>query len=528
MNIENPALLWFAIPFLLVASLFLRALFVLFRDCVFPIRRLAAALDSSTFGEDPDKSLPARRAIERRANSICHRLKSAADTGSGYGSYDLDRDLRALRADATLYLTVVRAAAGVLIIVGLLITLFNLRVAVGELQRTFRTHIENVRQTDDTSSPEQENKAIDTKTVREGMQGIAGAAKTAFQLSAIVISLAALLLVLAFVSSQFAASRIQRFEWWAEAAYHKCQEQVAAKRPEDVVHNLSATVEHLANLTKTFETTNSALQELKSFGEKMDNAAQQITLAVANLPNNIGASMATISAEVAQGINQDLRHQGEYLKGILAIYSDQQNVLKKMVDFIESVSKSEKASSEALSALRTLPQQIQAVADNVKWSAETIALVRSTAEQLDRKVDALPTDELNAAAAELRASLANVGRIEQMLTVFRQQMEASMTKNSAEAANQIRGTLDRALTDIAAAKLSITGASEATVSRLGTLAAQLKMDLDRARVQASSVTPEDLTNRLDDIVSEIRHISLNPFRAMFGRRDERIGSGDGK
>jgi hypothetical protein len=490
---------------------------VLVKDCIVPVHRLALAPQGSEPGVDPEKYPPGSSSIEKRARRICRRLKAAADPATRHVEYDLDRDLRGLRTDVTSYLTVVRAAAGVLIIVGLLITLFNLRGAVGNLQQTFRSPIENASEKkDERSSFGQENKVIDTKTVREGMQGIAGAAKTAFQLSAVVISLAAALLVLAFVASQFAASRVQRFEWWAEDLYHKALEQAAARRPEDVVHNLSATVVHLANLTRTFETTNSALQELKSFGEKMDNAAQQITFAVANLPGNIGASMSSISTEVAQGINQDLRHQVEYLKGILTIYSDQHNVLKKIMDFIESVSKSQKSSSDSLLALQSLPLQIQAVAQNVKLAADTGAVMHSATKLLERKIDALPMEELNGASKELRASLANIGTIEHTLTDFKQQFVALMAASGTEATNQIKSALDKAVSEIAATKHSITAASETTVSRLGTLATQIKTDLNQ---QSRNIMPAELIERLDEIVSEVRQITLNPFRALFGRRD---------
>lgn len=527
MSIDSSAFIWFGVAFGVVALLFFRALFVLLYECVRPLRRLGSVPTEFTAEADPDTYLPGKRAIERRANSICRRLKAAESSPDGQIEYDLDRDLRALRGDVAMQLAVVRAAAGVLIIVGLLITLFNLRGAVGELERTFSTHIENAVQNGDaTQSSGQPNKAIDTKTVREGMLGIAGAAKKAFLLSAIVICIAAALLVLAFIASQFAASRIRSFEWWAEDLHRRLLEKAASRRPEDVIHNLSSTVEHLANLTKTFETTNSALQELKSFGDKMDSAAQQITLAVANLPSNIGASMATISAEVAQGINQDLRHQGEYLKGILAIYSDQQNVLKKMVDFIESVSKSQKASSDALLGLQTLPQQVQAVAQNVKTAAETMALVHSTTKLLERKIEALPMDELNAASTELRASLANIGQIERTLTDFKEQLTSSMASSSTHVITKIKDAVDRAASEISAAKASITVASETTVSRLSTMAAQLKLDLDQVNKRSVTVSSEQLLHRLDDIVSEIRHISLNPFRGLFGRRDGSTNVGE--
>lgn len=190
-----------------------------------------------------------------------------------------------------------------------------------------------------------------------------------------------------------------------------------------------------------------------------------------------------------------------------------------MVDFIESVSNSEKASSDALLGLQTLPQHVQAVAQNVKAAAETMTLVHSTSKLLERKIEALPMVELNAASTELRASLANIGQIERTLTDFKEQLTSSMASSNTHVVAEIKDAVGRAASEISAAKASITVASETTVSRLGTMAAQLKVDLDQVNKRGVTVSPEQLLHRLDDIVSEIRHISLNPFRGLFGRRD---------
>src|SRR3954468_17292264 len=77
----------------------------------------------------------------RRLATLAARLESARQTRAG--APELDRDVALIERALVTPVTRIRAIAGILIIFGLLLTLFNLRSAVLGMQRTFDVPIDN-------------------------------------------------------------------------------------------------------------------------------------------------------------------------------------------------------------------------------------------------------------------------------------------------------------------------------------------------------------------------------------------------
>src|SRR3954469_4011927 len=76
----------------------------------------------------------------RRLATLAARLESARQAKAG--APDFDRDVALIERALVTPVTRIRAIAGILIIFGLLLTLFNLRSAVLGMQRTFDVPIE--------------------------------------------------------------------------------------------------------------------------------------------------------------------------------------------------------------------------------------------------------------------------------------------------------------------------------------------------------------------------------------------------
>src|SRR5262249_40319509 len=146
---------------------------------------------------------------------------------------------------------------------------------------------------------------------------------------------------------------------------------------------LASAAETLARAALTFEDTNRALVGLKDFSADLESAAGQITEAVAALPTQMETSLATMSEDVAQGINSGLQNQSEYLRGLVAIYSEHAVALSKIVEFISQLNADHKAACDVLGKLSSLPMELQAIASNVAQSTSASNTLNTSVQALD-------------------------------------------------------------------------------------------------------------------------------------------------
>src|SRR4051812_48790700 len=117
------------------------------------------------------------------------RSMKRAATAKALSTFGVDAGLKAFSAASTSGVSQVRAISGIVLIVGLLITLANLQGAVGSLDRVLQ---------ESRGAHEHGNvKSLDPEALQTGMQGIAASATHAFRYSAIAIFTAAVLLGIA-------------------------------------------------------------------------------------------------------------------------------------------------------------------------------------------------------------------------------------------------------------------------------------------------------------------------------------------
>lgn len=366
-----------------------------------------ASLFSDQTGADRDadkaaaKGLyPGKSQLEKTAHSILANVVDA-ETHGLLQDFDVDSAVKRIRGAAAATSSWPRTLAGILIIVGLVVTLFNLRESVGHLENVF----ENMRNKTAAASPssgaaQHSDDSIDTDALQNAMAGIASAATLAFGFSAMFISLACGLLTGSFFWGIWMAPRIVAFEDEAMALYFRL---VPARHDQgQIVADLAQAVENLQELSDTFKQTNDALLQIGSFGTRFEDAAKEISEAVSRLPAGMRDSMSDLSGSVAREIANELQHYIEHIKHIEAIYGDQQVLLTNIVKAMSNMEDDWRKSSDALVSLGTLPDTVSGLKTSVDQYRSDGQQLNKSVTDLRHKVDALPVEDLSEAAQEMR------------------------------------------------------------------------------------------------------------------------------
>jgi hypothetical protein len=431
--------------------------------------------------------------------------------------FQLDREVGAVTDELAARLSRPRALSGLLIILGLLITLTNLRNAVAEMKSALEPPAQgaaDVPGANRAANPSPTPPAVSAEDkVRQGIGGVAAAAGGAFLYSAFAIGGAAFILFLSVLAQRSAASAINAFSTWLLDQNEKVI-SAQADQPPDTAGKLALAAETLARVAVTFENTNTALADLKLFGEKLENAAQEISKAVANLPTQIDASMTKISGDVAQGIRSGLEHQGEYLKALVAIYSDHALAVKSTIDLIVRVTAANESASASLLRLQNLPEEIRGVATSVSATQAATQELTTTVKSLERRVEALPAEDLSAAANRISDAAVNLSKAESEVAGMASRLGALVQSATADAARRMLETMGQ------------------HIEKLGAALQAVKLDLTTDAAERTTALTEDnakhtaeLRSALFDLKSAVGRLGSRGITgtAELERQIERLG-----
>lgn len=340
-----------------------------------------------------DVSETAESALIASLRGHLRSMKRAA-SAKALSAFNTEAGLRAFAGASIDRVSQVRAMSGIVLIFGLIITLVNLQGAVGSLNK--------VLEEGQSGTSHASVKALDPTALQMGMQGIAASATHAFRYSAVAIGMAAILLIIA----AWQASQVQNLNRrlalaTADITAIATVEETKAS-PDQALANLSEAVNQFSELTRVFEETNSGLKELASFGSKFEASSDLISKAVDSLPKQIQSGMVSISADVARGINEDLKHQVDYLKRIAAIYGDQQINIAAIQQYMDKMMEQIQTSATAIRQLEAAPRAIQSLAAAVsKFDASADSLVLNV-HKLNEKVDHFSVEQLAAGTAQIQ------------------------------------------------------------------------------------------------------------------------------
>jgi hypothetical protein len=185
-------------------------------------------------------------------------------------------------------------------------------------------------------------------------------------------------------------------DWASDQAYEVSVEQ-ATKAARATAVDFSQAVAQLAQATGRFETVGNMLTGLPALQGSIDASAQAISDAISSFPTHIEQSTGKISADVARGISQELHHQVEYLKGVLAIYGEQQVVLQTVLTHMGQMASDHAKAATSLASLSELPAALHDLRHATQGVASTNDRVASVTSELDRKVALLPVAEMKEA-----------------------------------------------------------------------------------------------------------------------------------
>jgi hypothetical protein len=282
-------------------------------------------------------------------------------------SFDPDRRIGPVSGQVRAFTTTPRALIGVLILAGLLVTLFNIQGSVRELGEAF----------DQLSRPEQGQRTeFLVARIQGSMRNVANAAHNAFYWSGLIILFAATSLALAAGVQWRGQVAVAAFGLWARAAYYEAS---AAAQPADQqasLEKLAGVVGHLNGLVSPFQDLSKSMNAVVGFGDRLDESTRLIAEAVEKLPEGVKASVVSLSGEVAREIAEDLQHQLEHIQKILYIYGAQEIRMKEL--------------QEGFKKIVSLPGDISKLTNAIAGTTANSAVLNRSVESLDRKVDALP------------------------------------------------------------------------------------------------------------------------------------------
>ncbi|MCU1285321.1 MAG: hypothetical protein JWO13_1671 [Acidobacteriales bacterium] len=365
------------------------------------------------------------------ASSLSAHLRSMkrAASAKALATFNTDAGLRSFAAASMAGVTRIRAISGIVLILGLVITLVNLQGAVASLDR--------VLQEGRAPTTSGASKALDPEALQTGMRGIAASATQAFRYSAIAIGIAALLLICAMAQTRSAHELNRRLcAATAELMAIAATEEVRTS-PDHALANLSEVINNFSEMTRVFEKTNSGLEELASFGSKFESSAELISKAVDGLPKQIQTGMVNLSADVARGINEDLKHQLEYLKRIAAIYGDQQINITQIQKYMDGMAAQVESSSKSIRQLEGTPAAIQALTAVLNQFDSSTGILRTDVQKLNSKVSQFPIEEFSKATLEFKELSATLAPALSELKEAASELDAKVNSTLEQAQNNL-------------------------------------------------------------------------------------------
>ena len=325
-------------------------------------------------------------------------LFSLCATRNALGSFRVEQASAPVQAQIRILTNSPRNLAGVIILCGLLVTLFNLQGAVGVLGESFSNLASG------QMSADQARAEHDVQLIQQSMGEIAKTARTAFLRSGQVILTAAIIVWVSLLLQKKGQRSGAQFTGWANAAYF----EAVSARPMDQhaqIEKFGEMIEKMAGMIVSFESVSNSMAAAGDLGSKLDASSQIVAQAVSQLPESINASVVQLSAEVTKDISVHLQHQIEHLKKVLAIYGDQENRVKKIQECLDAFSGSMEASANAVTRMSALPDKIEVLSSAIIANSKNATDVAGAAKSLSKKVDELPIAQVQEILIGIQAML---------------------------------------------------------------------------------------------------------------------------
>jgi hypothetical protein len=373
-----------------------------------------------------------------------------------------------------------RSVAGLLILGGLLFTLFNLQRAVGPLGDAFRqlsSQQESVSSSTLHRGIVESGSAKDKVSRIQGtMSDVATSAKRAFLFSFCSILCAALTMCLVLIRQQHASASVAMFAAWAEREYRReLPEQISIA---EAAHAFKDNAEALGGLTRSFNDLGLALGAVQNFSRTMDDTRDAIVKALNAMPGQIQDSMGLVTKDMVKNLERTMKDDVESTKQILAIYGQQEFRIDEIRQEVATVRGFTEKVAHIAESLGGIPKQLGAIEISLKQHTVSAQRLDTTAKQIEAAVLAFPSKDLMNSSKALGEAAIQVGRENAQAVEAIKELRrkvAAIVKVDAEIGNRLD---------------TIAAASQKFVSEFHQLKADLSNDQKLANLKLESLTIE--------------------------------------
>jgi hypothetical protein len=468
------------------------------------VREFGRAVERLKVGTIPgDDVFASHSELGREGNQFVKRFHLAEEK-KWLNRFDCDRAIQPISAAFRSLSGRPRALAGVLILAGLIVTLLNLQFSVHHLGSAF--HELSLRASDNPSA-----------VVQQAMGGIAESAQRAFLYSAIFMSSAAFVLLLAIRLHRFGSAALLGLARWASQTHDKLVMDLPTADLDSVIVRLSGTVGRMDDAVTKLEEFGEAISSAKSFGDDMTQASRAIASAVERLPTNISGSMVTFSGEVARKISESLDHHVQYLERLLVMYGDQKIQFGETHKFMADTLANAKATTEAVAPLASVSDTLRTAAGEIRSLARVAGRFERKTRGLENKIDGLPFEDIRRLGSELQSGLARLAE---------RNGEAAIAQAVSDLEKGLEAELKQ-VTDLVT-KADATVAVGAVLEQIKTLGAKLEqvsgLVAKADSGEAVAVVLEDI-KALRDEVGRVRTSSVAQQSVAVAKQLERIENG---
>jgi hypothetical protein len=313
------------------------------------------------------------------------------------GQFDLERHLTPLSMQIRTLTSSARAVSGILILLALLITLYQLRKAVSDLSTTFDQVAQHSAAAEMVSR------------VQTSMSGVASSAATAFRISGYIILFAVTLLAVAAGAQKYSLTVLRRMSAWALLLHNHYLAEAASGGGSN---DFTAVITSFRDVIRSFEGLQADLSAIGSFRADLVRSADAITDAVKVLPTQIQGNMDRLSSGAFREIADHLDKHYDVLCKVLAIYGDQEMRMKEIQALARDLNHQNTELTSSLMPLKEVTPSLGKLTTAVdSWTSATDRLV-SSADQLDAKIDRLPLPQIEDAVTHAKAAAERLIRLQ--------------------------------------------------------------------------------------------------------------------
>ena len=319
-------------------------------------------------------------------------------------AFDLQQRLAFVRRMPSSMFNGGRSAAGLLILCGLLVTLWNLQRAVGPLGEAF--HQLSVQQeaplsgSSEAQQPDDAQRSI--SQIQNTMSRVASSAHRGFFWSFCFISCAVLIGAACLWGQSHASTTVIRFSVLAESRYREdLPEQLSIA---DAATTFREAANALGGLTRSFNDVVIALNALRAFSDTMDETRDMLRKSLEAIPVRIQESMGLVTKDMVRNLETAMKEQADAIHRILVIYGEQEFRIGEIRQQVAAIHTLSERIAQSAAPLETVPTHLAAINNALRQHSSATYRLEATAKLIETAIHEIPSEQLLESAHALSDS----------------------------------------------------------------------------------------------------------------------------